>query len=201
MDSGVKTQQKSTFIVAALVILLCLVSITGATYALFTSDKEDGTIGINATSGDLEVDIIDASKDPSTLVGEVLDFVTDPPRDEILFEPGATYYTEGFRIKNNGEIPLKYILYLSEDKQDPELAALFADAFDVWITNDKTVRDADVKMQEFSGELKPDGESDIYYLVVRMKPSAGNKLQDKTFSGIGITVCAVQLNGSIYRND
>jgi len=62
-----------TFIIAAMVILLCLVSITGATLALFTSTTEDGKIGINATSGNLKVDIVDASENPSSLVGDVLD--------------------------------------------------------------------------------------------------------------------------------
>ena len=99
--------QKSTLIIAAMVILLCFVSITGATYALFTASTEDGKIGINATSGDLEVDIIDASNNPSSLVGDVLNFVTTSDKQEIWFEPGAMYYTEGFRVKNTGEIPLK----------------------------------------------------------------------------------------------
>ena len=63
------------FIIAAMVILLCLISITGATLALFTSDVNDGTIGINATSGNVKVDIVD-EKDTRSLVGEFLKFET-----------------------------------------------------------------------------------------------------------------------------
>ena len=82
---------KQAFIIAALVILLCLVCITGATLALFTSDTNDGRIGINTTAGNLKVDIVNTSVDnPSSLVGEVLNFVTTPERNEILFEPGAS---------------------------------------------------------------------------------------------------------------
>lgn len=183
-----------TFIIAAMVILLCLVSITGATLALFTSNTEDGKIGINATSGNLKVDIVDASENPSSLVGDVLDFVTTSDNKKILFEPGATYYTEGFRIKNNGSIPVNFILYISEDET---VSADFSDAFEVWLTEDPTNRENMVKLQEFDGRLEVGQNSSIYYLVFRMKETAGDEFQDRTFTGVGITVCAVQGNVSI----
>ena len=49
---------KQALVIAALVILLCLVCLSGATYALFTNDPSDGTIGIVTTSGKVDVDII-----------------------------------------------------------------------------------------------------------------------------------------------
>ncbi len=186
--------KKSTFIIAATVILLCLVSITGATLALFTSDANDGRIGINTTAGNLKVDIVNTSVDnPSSLVGEVLNFVTTSERDEILFEPGASYYTEGFRVKNDGNIPINFIIYISEDET---VSNDFTDAFDVWITKDPTRTSAE-KLQEFDGRLEPSQSSEIYYLVFRMKETAGNEFQNKTFTGVGITVCAVQGNVNI----
>lgn len=185
---------KKTFIIAAMVILLCLVSITGATFALFTSTTEDGKIGINTTSGSLKVDIIDASDNPTSLVGDVLDFITTSDKQEILFEPGAMYYTEGFRVKNNGTIPMNFILYISEDETVSED---FSEAFEVWLTNDPTSRSNMVKIQEFDGGLAVGETSDIYYLVFRMKETAGNEFQDRAFTGVGITVCAVQGNGYI----
>lgn len=197
---------KKSFIIAAMVILLCLVSITGATFALFTSTTEDGKIGINATSGNLKVDIIDASDNPSSLVGDVLDFITTSDNQEILFEPGAMYYTEGFRVKNDGSIPLNYIVYISgDDALDEKLEVSFADAFEVWITPDPTSRSSMVKLQEFDGRLEVGQTSEVYYLVFRMKETADNDFQDRTFNyykdnvfyGIGITVCAVQGNGYI----
>ena len=46
--------------------------------------------------------------------------------------------------------------------------------------------------------LKKNGDtSDIYYLVVKMKANAGNKFQGRSFSGIGVTVFAVQGNTDI----
>lgn len=185
---------KKTFIIAAMVILLCLVFFTGATFALFTSTTEDGKIGINTTSGSLKVDIIDASDNPTSLVGDVLDFITTSDKQEVLFEPGAMYYTEGFRVKNNGTIPMNFILYISEDETVSED---FSEAFEVWLTNDPTSRSNMVKLQEFDGGLAVGETSDIYYLVFRMKETAGNEFQDRAFTGVGITVCAVQGNGYI----
>lgn len=189
-----KTESKK-LIIAALVLLLCLVSITGATLALFFSDVNDGTIGINATAGNVKVDIV-GEQDENSRVGEVLSFCVTDPDAEVLFEPGATYYTEGFRVMNRGEIPLNYILYISEDDSVSED---FADAFDVWIVTDRADAKGAVELKDFDGKL-PVGEcSQVYYLVFRMKTSAGNEYQDRTFTGVGVTVCAVQ--GNAVGND
>lgn len=189
-----------TFIIAALLILLCLVSISGATFALFTSTTEDGKIGINATSGKMKVDIIDASDKPQSLVGDVLDFITTSDKTEVLFEPGATYYTEGFRVKNAGNIDIKYILYISEDAhENGKPVENFSDAFEVWLTTNPKSKDGMVKIQDFSGTLEKEQASDVFYLVFRMKETAGNDFQNRTFTGVGITVCAVQGNGYIKK--
>lgn len=187
--------KSSALVIAALAILLCLVSITGATLALFTSNPEDGKIGINATAGNVKVDIVDISpENPGSLVGEVLNFITTPEDKIIYFEPGATYYTEGFRVKNLGNIPINFILYVSEDDS---VSNDFFEAFDVWITTDTTnLKDAE-KLREYEGRLEVGKTSEIYYLVFRMKETAGNEFQDRTFTGVGITVCAVQGNVDI----
>ena len=130
---------KSALIVAVMVIFLCIVSISGATYALFTSTGEDGKIGINATSGNLKVDIVDDDDVERSLVGQTLKF--DTPTGEALFEPGATYYSEGFCIYNKGDIPLDFILYITEEEG---YTKKFAEAFDVWVTTDPTKREAEV---------------------------------------------------------
>lgn len=183
--------QKKTMIIAAMVILLCLVSITGATLALFTSNVDDGTVGVNATSGNLKVDIIDDSNNPSSLIGEALNFEPKNEGEEILFEPGATYHTEGFRVKNNGNIPFNYIIYISSDENVP---ADFFDAFDVWITSDVTDKSKAIPIEDFERRIEAGLSSDIYYLVFQMKPSAGNTFQERIFTGVGVTVCAVQGN-------
>ena len=87
-----KTNKRS-FLIAALVILLCLSCLTGATLALFTSDPNDGTIGIVTTSGDVEVDIVDTAG--VSLRDRALAFMTTSgavDSETVLFEPGAMFY-------------------------------------------------------------------------------------------------------------
>ena len=182
------------YILAVIVIILCLISITGATLAIFTSDGEDGKIGINATAGHLKVDIVDSLDTSQSLVGEVLSFVADKVETKVYFEPGATYYTEGFRVKNIGTVPLDFILYISEDKT---LEADFYDAFEVWITTNPDEREGMNRLEDFDGALASGEVSDVFYLVFRMKDTAGNDFQDRAFLGIGVTVCAVQGNVNI----
>ena len=188
-----KTKERALAI-GALIILLCLISLTGATYALFTAGGEDGKIGINATAGYIDIDIIQATDDkPQSLVGKVLNFMPNAENPTILFEPGATFYTEGFQIKNNGNIIVNYIIYISEDEAYTEG---FYDAFDVWITTAIDERIPPEELPKFEGRLIPEQTSEIYYLVFRMKETAGNEFQNKRFEGVGITVCATQ--GNVY---
>lgn len=109
--------QLKTLVLPILAIILAVISATGSTLALFTSSEEDGTIGVNVTSGRVNVDIVNTKGD--SLVGNVLHLVPKDGRDEkdVYFEPGATFYTEGFRVSNIGTSPVNFRIYVSEDKQ------------------------------------------------------------------------------------
>ena len=193
MSHTKKTER--TLIIAILAILLCVVSIAGATYALFTNTS-DGTIGINATSGKLEVDIVGIDDDISR-VGGVLHFMLKQGEEHVLFEPGAVFYTEGFRVKNRGTITINFLVYISEDVKVP---IDFYDAFDVWIAKDPMSDSREMeRLTDFNGRLLEGECSDAYHLVFKMKEIADNTFQDKTYTGIGITVCAVQ--GNVDMND
>lgn len=175
------------------IILLCLVSVVGSTWALFTSG-EDGKIGINSTSGYIDLDIVDT--DGNSLVGEVLNFESKVDDGKpIYFEPGATFYTQGFTIKNNGNITVNYRLYISNDEN--ENMELFSEAFDLWVTDDLNNIGDDSKITQFVGTLAPGETGSTQYLVIRMKEDAGNDFQGKVYTGIGITVYAVQGNVGI----
>ena len=189
---------KQAFIMTALVILLCLVCLTGATLALFTSDPNDGTIGIITTSGDVEIDIVDTAG--ATLQNRALDFITasGTPTDSgnVLFEPGATFYTQGFKIKNTGNIPVNFSLSVSkDDKIDMEE---FDKAFELWIVKEGDDFQAAEKITNFKvNGLAAGKSSDTYYLFIRMNESVGNEFQGKTYTGIGVTVYAVQGNAQL----
>ncbi len=186
-------RKKITIIVLIAIILLLLTNIVGLTYALFTSGGDSGKIGVNVTSGECKIDIVDA--EDNSLVGDVLDFVTAEKKDKIYFEPGATYYTEGFEVKNIGDIPVNFRVYISEDEENDRYA--FEEAFELWITKDPSNLESAEKLTSFTGRLKVDQTSETYYLVIRMKETAGNEFQNKTYTGIGITVYAVQSTAPI----
>ena len=186
---------KKAFLIAAMIILVCLVCLTGSTLAIFTNNPNDGTIGIVTTAGEVKVDIVDEFAN-DTLVGKVLQFQTTANQKEILFEPGAVFYTQGFKVKNAGDIPINFRLSVSEDEKiDMEE---FNNAFDVWISTDKTNPGNAQKLTDFTGHLKVGETSETtYFLFIKMKESVGNEFQGKTYTGIGVTVYAVQGNVDI----
>ena len=187
---------KQAFIIAVLIILLCLVCLTGATLALFTNNPNDGTIGIVTTSGSVEIDIVDMAGD--SLQNKALAFMTTSgTTEDVLFEPGVTFYTQGFKINNIGDIPVNFTLSVSKD--DGIDMEAFDEAFELWIVKEgKDFLTAD-KLTEFKESGLAVGESsETYYLFVRMKESAGNEFQGKTYTGIGVTVYAVQGNVQEY---
>lgn len=184
------------FAMAAMIFLLCLVCLSGATYALFTNDKNDGTIGVVTTTGDLSVDIVDTAGE--SLQTKALDFVTTSgtsKSENLFFEPGATFYTQGFCVKNTGDIPAKYTISVSK-KEGISLDA-FKEVFDIWIVEEGQDPFSGVPMDEFYGTVAKDGVSTTYYLYIKMKETIGNDFQGKVYTGIGITVYAVQGNATI----
>lgn len=188
--------RKKQALVAVLILLLCFVSLVGSTYALFTSNLNDGTIGVITTAGNIKVDIVDAVDGNQSLVGEILQFQTTASNREILFEPGSTFFTQPFKVKNTGNIPIKFRLAVSEDADIG--TEEFNAAFEVWISTSPTGITAEAKeITSFTGKLEVGQSSVPYYLFVKMKETAGNEFQGKKYTGIGVTVYAVQGNAMI----
>ena len=194
---------KQMVIIAALIILLCLVSLTGATFALFTAQTEDGTIGVITTAGYIKVDIVDAYNTDQSLVDSVLQFQTTQGTTDPYFEPGACFITQGFKIKNEGNITINFHLYVGKDNivdvdGEPVDIAEFNEAFEVLVTSDPTnpmsASPLGIFFEDLEGESVTD---DTYYLVVKMKETADNRFQNKYYDGIGVTVYAVQGNVDI----
>lgn len=188
---------KYVFFIAAFVILLCLVCITGATFAIFTNDVDDGTIGVVATAGNIEIDIVDLLG--NSFKNKALTFKTTSTATEegvILFEPGAIFYTEGFKIANKGDIPINFCVSVSKD-DDVDMEA-FNEAFEIWIVQEGDDFSNAEKLSEFEVDgLAAKTNSKTYYLFIKMKETAGNQFQGKAYTGIGITVYAVQGNVEI----
>lgn len=50
------------------------------------------------------------------------------------------------------------------------------------------------RITSFTDRLEPGQSTGIYYLILRMKETAGNDFQGAAYSGIGVTAYAVQGN-------
>ena len=150
--------------------------------------NDDGDVGINITTGKVKVDIVNLKNE--SLVGSVLKFEGEANGGEVLFQPGSVFYTQGFKIKNVGNVKISYRMFVTnEESIDMEA---FQEAFDFYVVTDPADISSGVQMLSFSGVLDPDKVSETYYVVVAMKETAGNEFQDREFNGIGITVNATQ---------
>lgn len=166
---------------------VCFTAVIGVTFALFVSEK-DGNVGVNVSSGTVRVDIVDENR--VSLIGKP--FIFNTPTGSALFEPGACFYTQGFKIKNTGSVPIKFKVYVSND-DDFDMQE-FSTAFEVYLTtNPKDLTSAE-KVDFYTGELTATAYSETLFLVVKMKETASNYYKGSTFSGVGITVFAVQGN-------
>ena len=182
---------RNACLMSVMVIFLCLIALTGSTYALFTSNPEDGKIGVTTTSGTVKVDIVDAITLKS-IRGDALLFDYEDNPAGILMEPGATIVTKGFKIKNAGNVLMNFRMFITNDS-DIDMDLLDRSC-EFYITTDPTNFSDAQKIYNFTGTLEGDKYSDTFYLVMKMYPNANNELQGQLFTGIGITVHAVQGN-------
>ena len=187
---------KQAFIIAALLVFLCLVCLTGATLALFTNDPNDGTIGIVTTAGNVKIDVVDTSG--VTLQNRSLAFITPAgyvESEHSIFEPGASFYTQNFIVTNEGSVPVNFKVAINHG--EGEKVKKFVDSFDVWIVekDENDPENSTIKLlSEFDGTLGVGEKSSNLQLYIKMKETAGNEFSNEHYSGIGITVTAVQGN-------
>ena len=195
------TSSKSTkraLLSSALALLMCVTMLIGTTFAWFTDTASTGVNKI--VSGNLKVDIIGANSDSHI---EKLDFTkaTGAEGENLLWEPGCRYLTEGFRIANNGNLALKWKAEINKDnitdgKVEGSTIAKdgksLLDVIDFYVVT-STDENADaVAIENFTGNLAKGAKSGVYYIKGVMKTTAGNDYQDLTLDGITITVYANQ---------
>ena len=193
---------KRALLTSVMALVMCVVMLVGTTFAWFTDTASTAVNKIVA--GNLDVDIVDEGGE--TLDGKTLKFIQAAGNNEyasvdnVLWEPGATFFTQGFKIANKGNLALKYKVVVSGTTGDAKL--LEAIEFDV-VTAKTTGADVVVSFDEeanlLPGATAPaDVTTDAgtttnyYYLRGHMKEEAGNEYKNLTLDGISITVYATQ---------
>ena len=197
-----KRATKRALLTSVMALVMCVVMLVGTTFAWFTDTASTGVNKIQA--GNLDVDIV--GEDGKTLDGKTLNFVNKENQSNILWEPGATFFTQGFKIVNKGNLALKYKVVVSGTTGDAKL--LKAIKFDV-VT--EKAKNAEAVSFANEGNLLKQNDSvpadvttdagtttNYYYLRGHMDENAGNEYKNLTLDGISITVYATQYT---YEND
>ena len=184
-----KKATKRALLTSVTALVMCVVMLVGTTFAWFTDTASTGVNKIVA--GNLDVDIVDGNGD--SLDGKTLNFVNKENQSNILWEPGVTFHTEGFRIKNGGNLALKWKAVVNKGTTAANEGNFdLLDVIDFYLVkNDKN--DEGTLLDEFTGTLEAKKTSeDVYYIKGVMKTTAGNDYQGLTLDGITITVYATQ---------
>ena len=181
-----KKATKRALLTSVLAICLCLVMLIGSTFAWFTDTASTGVNQIQ--SGTLDVELVKPDQEEGKYVplgADALKWVAKDGRnqEEIFWEPGASYNLEGFRIKNNGNLALKYKIVISGIVGNAELL----NAIDFTYK----IGEASLDLNE-EGHLKAGEVSEVIAINGKMKETAGNEYMNKSITGIAITVYATQ---------
>ena len=197
-----KKATKRALLTSITALAMCVVMLVGTTFAWFT---DTATANVNKIqAGNLDVDIVDASG--NSLEGQTLYFRDKNNGTNILWEPGATFNLDTFKIVNKGNLAIKYEITVNGVTGSNKLLK----AIDFTVTKNGT----SVDLANLKGVLLPAGKtaaageevSETAAIVISgtMKTSAGNEYKNLTLDGISITVKAMQVsyeydsNGNTY---
>ena len=190
-----KTNSKKALLSSAFALVLSVAMLIGTTFAWFTDTASTGVNKI--VSGNLKVDIIGETSDShiSTLKFTKAGAETDAgAAEEILWEPGCRYLTEGFRIANKGNLALKWKAQVNKGTTAANEGNFdLLDVIDFYlVTKAADGTETATALDEFTGNLKKTETSGVYYIKGVMQTTAGNDYQGLTLDGITVTVIATQ---------
>ncbi len=99
-------------------MLLCITMLMGTTFAWFT---DNATVAVNTIqAGTIDIRIVD-SFNGEDMEGKELKFVNKNGETDILWEPGATYFTQPVRVMNYSNLSFYMDAFISGFKGDLEL--------------------------------------------------------------------------------
>ena len=206
-----KKATKRALLTSILAICLCLVMLIGSTFAWFTDTASTNVNQIQ--SGTLKVDIV--AEDGETSLtgtdgklywtqqrvkseGEGTELVPVTETGKPLWEPGVRFLTQGFKIKNNGNLALKWKVDVNKGAtSENEKKADLLDVIEFFVVTKKNgVKDKVEALSAFEGTLETQNavSEETYYIEGHMQETAGNDYQGLTLNDITITVYATQLN-------
>ena len=188
---------KRALLSSAFSLIICIAMLIGTTFAWFTDTASTAVNKIQA--GNLKVDIVD--QNGNSLNGKSLSFRDVNNKTDILWEPGAKFNLDSFKIVNKGNLALKYKVIISGINGSAKLL----EAIDFTV---KIGDAAEAALADWEGVLLPEAaaaadtmpvkETKLITISGKMREDAGNEYQGLSIGGIGITVLATQYT---YEND
>ena len=177
------TNRKSTkraLLGSVMAMVLCLAMLVGATFAWFTDTASTNVNKIQAGNLDVVLEMQNADGKWVSAEGKTLDFVkaADAKGEAILWEPGCTYELPALRIRNNGNLALKYQVIITGINGSAKLNTAI----------DWTIGDVAMGAEQHLAA----GESNAFTIKGHMWESAGNEYMNESIDGIAITVVATQ---------
>ena len=177
------TNRKSTkraLLGSVVAMVLCLAMLVGATFAWFTDTASTNVNKIQAGNLDVVLEMQNADGKWVSAEGKTLDFVkaADAKGEAILWEPGCTYELPALRIRNNGNLALKYKVIITGINGSAKLNTVI----------DWTIGDVAMGAEQHLAA----GESNAFTIKGHMWESAGNEYMNESIDGIAITVVATQ---------
>ena len=173
------TNRKSTkraLLGSVMAMVLCLAMLVGATFAWFTDTASTGVNKIQAGKLDVALEMKEGDSWVSA-EGKTLNWVKAAAGEQVLWEPGCTYELPALRIRNNGNLALKYKVAITGINGSAKLNEAIE-----W-----TIGSGDGAEQHLAA-----GESNAFTIKGHMKESAGNEYMNESIDGIAITVVATQ---------
>lgn len=178
-----KTTSLKAVMTSVLSLVLCCSMLFGASYAWFT---DRATTNVNVIqSGTLDVMLVDAAG--NDIEGQTLSFMNANGETDILWEPNATFVLPVIKIKNDGNLALKYRIEIN--KPDPVVGAVNLQDVIEFSVNDGT---ADLDLATYENHLSPGETSGELTISGHMMKEAGNEYMDLTLREVSITVYATQ---------
>ena len=168
---------KRALLVSLLALLTCVSMLVGSTFAWFTDSVT--TAGNKIVAGTLQVDLQDANS--NSLENKQLNFVQATASGTTtvttpLWEPGATFYTEEFKIVNKGNLHLNYTILITGIDGNAKLNEVME-----WGV---VAADTNTSVYNMSGSLAPGAATDLMRLMGHMSEDATNEYQGLSMDGI-----------------
>lgn len=174
-----KKNTKKSLLFSVLALVLCCAMLLGTTFAWFTDTATTSVNSIEA--GTLDIEIVDSDGNPLT---QALSFVNTDGEPDILWEPGATFETGAFFIKNKGTLNLTYKIEINNTEVSYNK---LNEAIDFSLVKGDTQLNLNTELN-----LAPEAKSDALKIRGTMKTNADNSYQGLTMEGVAITVYAKQ---------